>query len=143
MATSPFATAVSQPIEVVIADLCLETQFTIQETTLNIDLTVLGPEVTRNFDKPITVLEVQVNQPHICGSVQYELIRQSGPPGVDLTPTIDPNVPSVSAKSTKSDQIGGYYYILRSKSSFYPQLFIDRDLFINVDDCIITLFEFS
>ena len=89
------------PIEVVIADLCLETQFTIVQTQIEIELTVLGPSVTESFDKPISLLAVEMNKPAICGSVTYIVTLISGPSS-SLTPTVDPGIPSVSAASTSS-----------------------------------------
>lgn len=83
-----------------------------------------------------------MNKPAICGSVTYIVTLISGPSS-SLVPTVDPGIPSVTAESTQSNQIGSYQFNLRSQSTFYPQLYIDRDLFVTVDECIVTLFEFS
>ena len=75
---------------------------------------MLGPAVTAIFSKPVSVLEVEMNFPEICGDINYELIYVSGPTGNDFSPTLDQNVPSVTAESTDNDQMGVYRYTLRA-----------------------------
>ena len=61
----------STPIEVVVADFCLETQYVIEVTEIEIDITVLGPVVTKPFDKPVSELELEMDQKNICGPIVY------------------------------------------------------------------------
>ena len=83
-------------------------------TELDLDLTLLGPSVTQTFDEPKSDLELEMQVPGICGPVTYILTLDNGPPGSTLEPTLDQNVPSVTARSTLENQIGSYKYILRS-----------------------------
>ena len=73
-----------------------------------------------------------MGMPEICGAVRYDLIKESGPAG-SFAPVVDSTIPSVSAESTNPNEVGGYVYTLRSQSTFYPQLFIDRELFVTID----------
>ena len=66
-------------IELVIADLCLETIYKIDVDRIDIAVTVLGPQVLEPFDRPTTELAEMMGVANICGSVTYELIKQSGP----------------------------------------------------------------
>lgn len=142
-ADSPYATAFSLPIEVVVADFCLETEYIINVIEVELDLTLLGPQVTKTFDKPVTDLELEMRVPNICGPVVYELTLESGPPGSNLQPTLDQNVPSISAQSTRVNQVGEYTFILRSQAVNYPQLFNERPVFLTVGECIVQQFEFA
>ena len=56
-AMSPYGTATSQGIEVVVADLCLETTYSIVDTVIELQLSVFGPGQTEIFDKPQAELE--------------------------------------------------------------------------------------
>ena len=99
-ASSPYGTVDSTPIEVVVADFCLETQYVIEVTEIEIDITVLGPVVTKPFDKPVSELELEMDQKNICGPIVYQLILQNGPTGSSLNPVIDQTEPTISAAST-------------------------------------------
>ena len=78
-ANSPYATALSDPIEIVVADFCLETAYIVDILEVEIDLTLLGPSVTATFDRPVTDLSIEMDVPNICGPVVYEVTLESGP----------------------------------------------------------------
>ena len=78
-ANSPYATALSGPIEIVVADFCLETAYIVDILEVEIDLTLLGPSVTATFDKPVTDLSIEMEVPNICGPVIYEVTLEDGP----------------------------------------------------------------
>jgi len=84
----------------VVADFCLETELRASVMTIELDLTVQGPSVTQQFDKPISDLEEMMNVPGICGAIRYELIKREGPAS-SLTPTLNQQALSVTAVSTE------------------------------------------
>ena len=112
-AQSTFGQATSGLIEVIVADFCLETAFFAEIMSIEMSLTVLGPSVTENFDKPKTDLEVMMKIPGICGAIRYELIKKQGP-NSNLTPTLNQSRLTITAQSTEQSEIGLYDYTLRS-----------------------------
>ena len=42
--------------------------------------------------------------------------------------------------STFESQRGFYVFKLRAQSEVYPQLFVERDLTVNIEECIVTSF---
>ena len=81
----------STPIIVTVSDLCLKTEYILEDgdQVIEIEMSVLGPAVTAIFSKPVSVLEVEMNFPEICGDINYELIYVSGPTGNGFSPTLD------------------------------------------------------
>ena len=108
VASSPYSGAVtSDIIEVVVADFCLETKYVVSEDTIDIGLTVLGPSITRVFEKPVTELSQMMNFPGICGAITHELIKREGPsPTSPLTPQLNQSTPSLTIASNFPQQIG-------------------------------------
>ena len=53
-ASSPYGIVTSTPIEVVVADLCLETDYSITVPVIDMTVTVLGPSVQAPFDRPVS-----------------------------------------------------------------------------------------
>ena len=122
MAVSPYSgTVISDVIEVIVADFCLETEYIVADMTIEIGLTVLGPSVTRVFEKPTTELAKMMNVPNVCGAILFELIKRQGPnPPTPLTPSLNQSTPSIVIASVSPAQVGLYEYTLRAQSTFYP-----------------------
>ena len=68
------------PIEVDLVDLCLTTEYVMQEPPIPIliEATALGPEVCLTFAEPITQLDIDLGGTRICGAPVYELTVVSG-----------------------------------------------------------------
>ena len=70
------------PLEMMIVDLCTQTEYVGQEPAIPalLEATALGPEVCYEFAEPLTQIAIDLGIARICGAPTYELEVLTGSP---------------------------------------------------------------